>query len=376
MPTKLAGARVDAVTSNTTVTPSAATPAPAPAPARPPLMQRLDERIKTRLGGMFNQGHGKVLSACAWSAHHLLTGSYDGSAKLWDVVTGLCVHTLQHDPAKAVTTVALSETTCFTGGVRTVKVWSDETGALLSTFVAAPADGGEVKALAVSPKHGEPRVVAIALILPDGYRGCNILVCDVVDVCAGALALRAVVIQPHGTKNCWCVRWSFDERWLLSSGADKTTKVWEVAKLPAAVTRDGGGAAASEGIEACSVASDFHSEDVWCCCFAATAEGFDVGGVFTGSGDGTAARWATGATRPMTVYRGHVRFRMSSLLRVRHCRCNSIILLTSRSVVPNVILLYWHCRRYRRHHVTKLSVMPNDPFWPAWRRPSTSARSI
>ena len=266
-------------------------------------LEKLEQRVAKRLGGMFDQGHKKVLSGCAWSQHHILTGSYDGTAKLWDVVTGLVIHTLVHDTEKAVTAVDLSETMCFTGGRNTIKVWSDAKGELLSTFPAAP-EGGEVKTVSVSPKHGDPRVLALAVNLSDDG-GSEIRICNVT-AATGTLTARGVLRQPHGAANCWCVRWSIDEHWLLSSGADKTARVWEIERVP--VAHDDAKVDVWFRCAApTAVTGELHTEDVWCCVFAKTSDGLRAGGLFTGSGDGFAARWVVGATSPMTVYRGHVR---------------------------------------------------------------------
>jgi len=64
--------------------------------------------------------HTDWISALAWhptSQHHMLSASYDGTAKLWDVRTAVPLHTLPAAGAKLLAAAWVGAGEVATGGV-------------------------------------------------------------------------------------------------------------------------------------------------------------------------------------------------------------------------------------------------------------------
>jgi len=101
------------------------------------------------------EGHTSGISAVAYSSdgRHVLSGSWDRTAKLWDAETGKVVRNFEHGPF--VLSVAISrDGTRVASGMHSVgsealvQVWDTARGSLLHTL---KGHTGNVEALAFSP---------------------------------------------------------------------------------------------------------------------------------------------------------------------------------------------------------------------------------
>ena len=101
-------------------------------------------------------GHKKLVSSVAVSADgkRVVSGSDDGTVKIWDAESGIELHTLSghSDWVRAVAVSADGKRVVSGGDDKTVKIWDAESGTELHTFghtdwvraVAVSADGKKV----------------------------------------------------------------------------------------------------------------------------------------------------------------------------------------------------------------------------------------
>lgn len=112
--------------------------------------------------------HTNFVSSIAFSpdGQHLLTGSWDNTAKIWNCQTGQLLHTFK-DHTNWVRSVAFStnETLIFTGSENEVRIWDSKTYTCLGSL---KSQEGAVVSIASNPKGQQ-------LILGSG---CNAYICN------------------------------------------------------------------------------------------------------------------------------------------------------------------------------------------------------
>ena len=80
-------------------------------------------------------GHGGAILSVAVAVPGLITGSADGSAKLWSLDTGLCLRTFTGHLNGVTAVAAFDEGAVLTGSFDcTVKLWDAGTGSCLRTY--------------------------------------------------------------------------------------------------------------------------------------------------------------------------------------------------------------------------------------------------
>jgi WD40 repeat protein len=178
--------------------------------------------------------HTQMVSTVAFSSDgaRMLSGSQDGTVKLWDTASGRLIRTFEHE--SEVNSVAISPDGAFVvsgGQARSsdkngLKLWDAASGRLIRTLNASASSlaGATVDSLAFLPDS--PRLIAGygdgTMRLWDPATG------DVLQVyarCPGAGNLRC----PEGhADTVRSVALSKDGKRLLSSSNDKTLKLWDV----------------------------------------------------------------------------------------------------------------------------------------------------
>ncbi|HUT92742.1 MAG TPA: alpha/beta hydrolase fold domain-containing protein [Thermoguttaceae bacterium] len=159
-------------------------------------------------------GHGGYVSAVAFSPDDslLVTGSWDGTARLWDVASGKEVRTLAHHKM-AVISVAFSpdgRLLAVGSDDTTVTLWEVATGRLVrtldehSSYVLSVTFSPDGRLLASSTAHGKIKLW---------------------DVSSGQ-EVRSLEGQ---TMAVYCLAFSPDGRQLASGSRDATIVFWEVA---------------------------------------------------------------------------------------------------------------------------------------------------
>lgn len=146
---------------------------------------------------------------------YAVTGSSDGSAKLWDMQTGVLIRILgdleeRHTDAVTSVAISLNRSLVVTGSAdTTVKVWDAETGCTTWTF------------------KGHTKEVTSVNIIGDGARiisGSMDGNAIMWDVATGSLELTLSCF--YGVE---CVAISMDYQLAATASRDRKVKVWEVA---------------------------------------------------------------------------------------------------------------------------------------------------
>ncbi|RYP27056.1 hypothetical protein DL767_007830 [Monosporascus sp. MG133] len=182
------------------------------------------------------EGHGDDVSSVAFSPEgsRLVSGSFDGTIKIWDAATGACLSTLTgHDDS--VSSVAFSpDGSRLASGSSdgTVKVWDATTGAYLSTVaghgdltlsVAFSSDGSRV----ASGSSDGALTLSVAFS-PDGSRVASGSSDGSIKVWDAATGVCLSTLAGHGHEVC-SVTFSPDGSRLASGSGDGTVKVWDAA---------------------------------------------------------------------------------------------------------------------------------------------------
>jgi ribosome assembly protein 4 len=164
-------------------------------------------------------GHGEPILAAQFSpsnSSRMVTGSGDGTARVWDCDTGTPLHTLQgHSSWVLCVSYSPDGTMIATGSNdKTVRIWEAKTGKPLG----GPMKGhtGFVRSLAWEPYHlqqaGRPR-------LASSSKDATIRIWDVV-------TKRADIVLSGHKASVSCVRWG-GTGLIYTSSQDKTIKVWD-----------------------------------------------------------------------------------------------------------------------------------------------------
>jgi WD40 repeat protein len=142
---------------------------------------------------------------------HLVSGSDDRTAKLWDLATGECLRTFVGHPAQIKSIEIVDTDKMITGGIDgTLKLWELETGACLWTQAAHQ---GEINSIATHARNQLIVTASSDLTLKTWDLATGICLQtfsghqDRIITCA---------IDPTGTL-------------LISGGADRTIKLWDLA---------------------------------------------------------------------------------------------------------------------------------------------------
>ena len=154
-------------------------------------------------------GHKGTVRSVALSAdrRYLLSGGDDAAVKLWDAVTGKCLHTLREHKAP-IFTVEFSANSRYALSAsedQTIKLWDIAIGQVLQTF------------------QGHHQLTAAAYS-PNGQF-----------VLAGDTPIKlwnvstGQVVQTFNDPGVQAVAFSADQRYLFSGGADKQLRLWELA---------------------------------------------------------------------------------------------------------------------------------------------------
>jgi len=159
--------------------------------------------------------HTSYIGSVAFSPDgtRVLTGSWDGTARLWDVATGFCIRTFSGH-TDGVKSVAFSPdgTKVLTGSYdMTAKLWDVATGSLIRTF----AESSSVNSVAFSP---------------DGTKvltGCGVSYGfgNLWDVTTGSL-IRTFIGHTWEVSS---VAFSRDGTHVLTGSEDRTAKLWSIA---------------------------------------------------------------------------------------------------------------------------------------------------
>jgi WD40 repeat protein/serine/threonine protein kinase/pSer/pThr/pTyr-binding forkhead associated (FHA) protein len=154
-------------------------------------------------------GHKGTVRSVALSAdrRYLLSGGDDAAVKLWDALTGKCLHTLKEHkaPVFAVEFSANSRYALSASEDQTIKLWDIAIGQVLQTF------------------QGHHQLMAAAYS-PSGQF-----------VLAGDTPIKlwnvstGQVVQTFNDPGVRAVAFSADQRYLFSGGADRQLRLWELA---------------------------------------------------------------------------------------------------------------------------------------------------
>ena len=154
-------------------------------------------------------GHSRWVSEVAWSpdGHHILTGSEDGAARIWDATTGDNTLTLTHtDPVSAVAWSPDGHHILTGSGDRTARIWDATTGDNTLTVT-----------------HTDP-VSAVAWS-PDGHHiltGSMDGTARIWDATTGDNTLTVTHTDP-----VIAVAWSPDGHHILTGSRDRTARIWD-----------------------------------------------------------------------------------------------------------------------------------------------------
>jgi WD40 repeat protein/uncharacterized protein YjbI with pentapeptide repeats len=213
------------------------------------------------------KGHARSVWCCAWSpdGSRLLSGSGDNTLKLWDATSG-------------------KELLSLSGHASSVRccVWSPDGSRLLSgsddmTLKLWDAASGK-ELLSLSGHASSVRCCAWS---PDGSRflsGSGDKTLKLWDAVSGK---ELLYLKGH-TGSILCCAWNFDSSRLLSGSDDNTLKLWDAASGRELISLKG------------------HSYSVWCCAWSP-----DGSRLLSGSYDTTLKLWDATSGKELLCLKGH-----------------------------------------------------------------------
>jgi WD40 repeat protein len=183
------------------------------------------------------EGHESGVLACAWSPDgaRLLSGSFDNTLRVWDAVSGRTLFSLEgHEDGVWACAWSPDGARLLSGSEdRTLRVWDAASGRAL---LALEGHEGGVRACAWSPDGA--RVLS-------GSADNTLRVWD-------AASRRALLTLTWHEGGVWACAWSPDGARLLSGSEDKTVRVWGAISGRALLTLEGH----SGGVNACAWSPD------------------------------------------------------------------------------------------------------------------------
>ncbi len=211
------------------------------------------------------EGHTETVTSVAFAPDErtVLTGSWDGTARLWDAVTGDLLHKFEGHTGP-VTSVAFSPngSTVLTGSWDgTARLWEAATGGLLHTFIGHT---GPVTSVAFAP---DGRTV---------LTGSGDGTARLWDAIGNPLHIFVAESWVHD------VAFAVDGQAVLTASDDRTARLWDVASGERLRTFTG------------------HTGPVSSVVFAP-----DEQTVLTGSWDGTARLWEAATGERLRTFEGH-----------------------------------------------------------------------
>ena len=228
------------------------------------------------------RGHDDAINVVAISPdnHWLVTGSHDGTARVWDMTAADPASTsvVLRGHGDAIWAMAFSPDNHWlvTGSFdRTARVWDMTAADPASTSAVLRGHGAAIIVVAIGPDNHW-------LVTGSGDGTARVW-----DMTAADPASTSAVLRGHG-KGIEAVAISPDNHWLVTGSEDGTARVWDMtAADPASTSMVLRGH--DRGIGAMAISPDNH----W---------------LVTGSGDGTARVWDMTAADPAStsaVLRGH-----------------------------------------------------------------------
>ena len=212
------------------------------------------------------RGHLDGVTSVAFSpdGQRIVTGSWDGTAKIWEVASGRELFTLKGNDA--IWSVAFSrDGQRIVTGSRdaTAKVWQATSGRELLTF------------------RGHSDAIWSVAFSPDGRRIATASMDKTAKVWEAASGRELLTLTEHSGQ-VDSVAFSADGRWIATASEDKTAKVWD----------------ASNGHEVLTLRG--HSAQIWSVAFSPDGQR-----IVTGSKDATAKVWDAAKGNELLTLKGH-----------------------------------------------------------------------
>jgi WD40 repeat protein len=218
-------------------------------------------RVRTLL-----RGHGDVVRAIDWSPNgdRIVTGSQDGTARIWDAIKGTTLIALQghSDWIRGVAWSPDGRRIATVSNDRTTRIWDADQG------------------IAVAVLHGHEGIIHTVAWSPDGKRivtGSHDGTARIWDVGAG---VQLTVLRGHA-EYVRGVAWSPDGERVATASSDGSARIW---------SQDGHELTAFQGHD------DWVDDVTW------SPDGKRVA---TCSSDGTVRVWDADAGTELAVFRGH-----------------------------------------------------------------------
>lgn len=175
--------------------------------------EALQRAVQSSQKRRFSSGHTGTVLAAAFSSDgkHLATAGWDGTARLWDLTTGLCVLTLtgHSGPVHAVAFGPDGKRLATAGEDKTVKLWDVDSGKELRSLpdsgpILAVSFSGNGKWLATGSKDGSAKVWDLA-----GSSG------------------NPMTFRGH-TDTVWAVAFSPNGKYLATASQDGDARIWSL----------------------------------------------------------------------------------------------------------------------------------------------------
>jgi WD40 repeat protein len=184
--------------------------------------------LNTRSGERHDLGsHGAFVNDVAFNANgtRAVTAGDDGTARVWDVTSGELVgEPLPHDAAVYTGSFSPSEALVLTASLDgKAHIWNADTGVEQATLGAAPSD--RVLNIAAFSPNGDWAVTTESVDDPDTASTVRLWRRPA----SGWRAARQATHVLEGHKDwVWAASFSPDGKYLVTSGDDKTARIWNV----------------------------------------------------------------------------------------------------------------------------------------------------